>query len=73
MCTPISFINLFVVLDSEIVHNGDRLFHDIPSGQNSGFKVSFSSCLLNKFELPVVSLYAITTTIWLVIWLLAKY
>lgn len=55
------------------MHNGDRLFHDIPSGQNSGFKVSLSSGLLNKFELPVVSLYAITTTIWLVIWLLAKY
>ncbi|KAJ0045560.1 hypothetical protein Pint_06064 [Pistacia integerrima] len=28
---------------SEIEHNGCKLFHDIPSGQNSGFKVKLSS------------------------------
>ena len=31
---------LFLVLYSEIEHNGCKLFANIPSGRNSGFKVS---------------------------------
>ncbi|KAH9703652.1 Aminodeoxychorismate synthase [Citrus sinensis] len=38
---------------SEIVHNGDRLFHDIPSGQNSGFKVvRYHSLIIDADSLP---------------------
>lgn len=34
-----------LVLFSEIEHMGCRLFQDIPSGPNSGFKVSISKSL----------------------------
>ncbi|KAH9768265.1 Aminodeoxychorismate synthase [Citrus sinensis] len=38
---------------SEIEHNGDRLFHDIPSGQNSGFKVvRYHSLIIDADSLP---------------------
>ena len=33
----------FLDFHSEIEHNGCRLFHNIPSGKNSGFKVSLFS------------------------------
>lgn len=43
--------NLFLVQYSEIQHNGARLFHDIPSGRNSGFKVSLSSYVWKVWNL----------------------
>lgn len=45
----INFILSFFPQYSEIEHNGCRLFNDIPSGHNSGFKVS----LLLKFEVEI--------------------
>ncbi|KAL2526435.1 Aminodeoxychorismate synthase [Abeliophyllum distichum] len=38
---------------SDIEHNGCRLFHDIPSGQNSGFKVvRYHSLIIDPQSLP---------------------
>lgn len=38
---------------SEIQHNGGRLFHDIPSGRNSGFKVvRYHSLVIDPISLP---------------------
>ncbi|KAL2549504.1 Aminodeoxychorismate synthase [Forsythia ovata] len=38
---------------SDIEHNGCRLFHDIPSGQNSGFKVvRYHSLVIDPQSLP---------------------
>ncbi|XP_031271661.1 aminodeoxychorismate synthase, chloroplastic isoform X1 [Pistacia vera] len=38
---------------SEIEHNGCKLFHDIPSGQNSGFKVvRYHSLVIDSDSLP---------------------
>ncbi|KAM6542692.1 hypothetical protein CsatB_007139 [Cannabis sativa] len=38
---------------SEIEHNGCRLFHDVPSGQNSGFKVvRYHSLVIDANSLP---------------------
>ncbi|PON45005.1 Para-aminobenzoate synthase, component I [Trema orientale] len=38
---------------SEIEHNGCRLFHDIPTGQNSGFKVvRYHSLIIDADSLP---------------------
>lgn len=40
---PLYFLflfELFFVLCSEVEHNGCQLFHGIPSGGNSGFKVN---------------------------------
>ncbi|KAJ8451110.1 hypothetical protein Cgig2_026919 [Carnegiea gigantea] len=38
---------------SEIEHNGSRLFHHIPSGRNSGFKVvRYHSLVIDEYTLP---------------------
>lgn len=45
MLVVICLLTSVLALYSEIEHNGCRLFNNIPSGKNSGFKVSVNICV----------------------------